>query len=119
MKKLILSITMLSGALIASAQTPTTHTCTFEDVTNLPNYHNMVYNDSTGGGGFTSGNAYFPTQWDPTYEYGSGRWAASAYHDSMPIKDSTDYTNLYGCAASLGYGNSNTFAVGTTGAGSL
>ena len=118
MKKLLLSIAMLSSALTASAQTPTTQTSTFEDVT-LPNYHNKVYNDSTGGGGFTSRNAYFPTQWDTSYGgYWASGWAASAFHDSTPLS-STDYTNIYGCAAYWGYANSNTFAIGTTGGGSL
>ena len=95
MKKLILSIAMLSSALTVSAQTATTHTCTFEDVTNLPDFHNKVYNDSTGGGGFTSGNAFFPTQWDTSYGgYWSTGWAASTYYDTT----TAGYPNLYGCA---------------------
>ncbi len=110
MKKLILSIAMFSSALIVSAQTPTTQTSTFEDVTNLPNYHNKVYNDSTGGGGFISHNAYFPTQWDPINQYWAGGWAASKVYNNT----TAGYTNLYGCAAYKGYANSNTFAVGTT-----
>jgi uncharacterized protein DUF4465/type IX secretion system substrate protein len=115
MKKLVLSIAMLSSALTASAQTPTTQISTFEDVTNLPNFHNKVYNDSTGGGGFTSRNAFFPTQWDTSYGgYWSTGWAASTYYDTT----TAGYPNLYGCAAYKGYANSNTFAVGTT-AGNL
>ncbi|MFI5141719.1 MAG: DUF4465 domain-containing protein, partial [Bacteroidia bacterium] len=73
-----------------------------------------VYNDSTGGGGFTSGNAYFPSQWDTSYGgYWSSGWAASSVLDSTNA-----YPNLYGCAAYKGYNNSNKYAVGTT-SGSL
>ena len=110
MKKLILSIAMFSCASIALAQTPTTQVSTFENVT-LTSTYNTVYNDSTGGGGFTSGNAYFPSQWDTSYGgYWSSGWACSAMRDTT----TPGYPNLYGCAAYKGYANSNKYAVGTT-----
>jgi hypothetical protein len=113
MKKQLLSIALSIGVIAVSAQsTPTTQISDFENVT-LTSNHNTVYNDSTGGGGFTSGNAYFPSQWDPHYDYWSGGWAASS------VRDSTNaYPNLYGCAAYTGYNSSNKYAVGTT-SGSL
>ena len=115
MKKQLVSIAMLLGAVTLSAQTPTTQISTFEDVTNLPNFHHKVYNDSTGGGGFISRNAFFPTQWDTSFGgYWASGWAASTYYDTT----TAGYPNLYGCAAYKGYANSNTFAVGTT-AGNL
>jgi hypothetical protein len=113
MKKQLLSIALFVGIITATAQTPTTQISTFEDVTNLPNHHNKVYNDSTGGGGFTSHNAYFPTHWDTSFGgYWASGWAASTLYDSI----TAGYSNLYGCAAYKGYNNSNTFAVGTTAA---
>lgn len=109
MKKQLLSIALFAGILTATAQTPTTQISDFENVV-LTSNHNTVYNDSTGGGGFTSGNAYFPSQWDTSFGgYWSGGWAASSVLDST-----NGFPNLYGCAAYKGYNNSNKYAVGTT-----
>ena len=112
MKKKLISLFLVTVSLGVKAQvTTTSQVSTFEDVTSLPNYHNKVYNDSTGGGGFKSHNAFFPTQWDTSYGgYWAGGWAASAFYDSTHA----GYRNLYGCMAYNGYNHSNTFAVGTT-----
>src|ERR1700756_2206973 len=113
MKKQLLSIALFTGVLTMQAQiTTTTQISDFENVI-LTSNHNTVYNDSTGGGGFKSGNAYFPSQWDSHYDYWSGGWAASSVLDSTNA-----YPNLYGCAAYTGYNGSNKYAVGTT-SGSL
>jgi hypothetical protein len=115
MKKQLLSIALFAGILTTTTAqvTTTTQISDFENVV-LTSNHNKVYNDSTGGGGFTSGNAYFPSQWDTSYGgYWSGGWAASSVNDSTNA-----YPNLYGCAAYKGYNNSNKYAVGTT-SGSL
>ena len=81
----------------------------FESVT-LPNQNNHVYNDSLGGGGFSSGDAYFPTVWDNVGGYWLSGWAASNMQDST----TSGYANEYGCAAYSGYANSGKYAVGTT-----
>ena len=114
MKKQLLSIALFAGVLTLSAQvTTTTQISDFESVVLTSNHH-TIYNDSTGGGGFTSGNAYFPSQWDTSYGgYWSSGWAASSVLDSTNA-----YPNLYGCAAYKGYNNSTKYAVGTT-SGSL
>ena len=115
MKKQLLAIALFAGVLTTKAQVNTGTTTQISDFENvaLPNYHSLVYNDSTGGGGFTNGNAYFPCTWDTTYGaaygYWSGGWAASAVYDST----TAGYKNPYGCAAYKGYNSSNKFAVGT------
>ena len=112
MKKQLLTIALFTGVLTTSAQVntgTTTIVCDFENVT-LTSNHQTVYNDSTGGGGFKSGNAFFPSQWDNTYGIWSSGWACSAVYDSS----TAGYTNLYGSAAYKGYNNSAKFAVGTT-----
>ena len=112
MKKQLLAIMLFTGVMVVSAQVPTgttTIVSDFENVT-LTSKGHKVYNDSTGGGGFTSGNAYFPSQWDTSYGgYWSSGWAASAIHDSSTAGSA----NLYGCKAYKGYNNSNNFAVGS------
>ena len=117
MKKQLLAIALFAGVLTTSAQVntgTTTIVCDFENVT-LTSNHQTVYNDSTGGNGFTSSNAYFPSQWDTAYGgYWSTGWACSAVNDTV----THDYHNLYGCAAYNGYNHSNKYAVGTT-AGTL
>jgi hypothetical protein len=111
MKKQLLTVMLFAGVMATSAQVltgTTTIVSDFENVT-LTSDHNKVYNDSTGGGGFTSGNGYFPSKWDTAYGgYWSSGWAASAVYDSA----TAGYTNLYGCAAYKGCNNSNKFAVG-------
>lgn len=108
MKKQLLSIALFTGVLTTTAQiTTTTQISDFESVV-LTSNHNTVYNDSTGGGGFTSGNAYFPSQWDTSYGgYWSSGWAATSVLDSTNA-----YPNLYGCAAYRGYNGSAKYAVG-------
>jgi len=117
MKKQLLAIALFAGVLTTTAQVntgTTTQISNFEGVT-LTSTHNTVYNDSTGGGGFKSGNAYFPSQWDTSYGgYWSTGWACSSVNDTI----THDYHNLYGCAAYNGYNHSNKYAVGTT-AGTL
>ncbi|HTA61199.1 MAG TPA: DUF4465 domain-containing protein [Bacteroidia bacterium] len=110
MKKQLLSIALFTGILTASAQvTTTTQISDFESVVLTSNHH-TVYNDSTAGGGFKSGNAYFPSKWDTSFGgYWSNGWAASSVLDSTNA-----YPNLYGCAAYKGYNNSTKYAVGTT-----
>ena len=110
MKKQLLSIALFAGVLTTTAQvTTTTQISDFENVV-LTSNHNKVYNDSTGGGGFKSGNAYFPSQWDTSYGgYWSSGWAASSVLDSTNA-----YPNLYDCAAYKGYNNSSKYAVGST-----
>ncbi|HEX7414278.1 MAG TPA: DUF4465 domain-containing protein, partial [Bacteroidia bacterium] len=109
MKKEVVSIAFGLALLTASAQTPTTHISDFESVVLTSNHH-TVYNDSTGGGRFTNGNAYFPSQWDTSYGgYWSGGWACSSVNDTINA-----YPNLYGCVANKGYANSNKYTVGTT-----
>jgi hypothetical protein len=110
MKKQLLSIALFAGILTTTkAQvTTTTQISDFENVV-LTSNHQTVYNDSTGGGGFKSGNAYFPSQWDTQYNYWSSGWAASSVLDSTNA-----YPNLYGCAAYTGYNHSTKYAVGTT-----
>ena len=108
MKKILLSIALFGTVLTMKSQTVLSD---FESVT-LTSMHNKVYNDSTGGGGFISGDAFFPSKWDTSYGgYWSSGWAASAVQNSF----TAGYTNLYGCAANKGYNNSNTFVVGTAG----
>ncbi len=107
MKKIILSIALIGTVLTMKSQTVLSD---FENVT-LPNQNNQVYNDSLGGNGFTSGDAYFPTVWDTSFGgFWSSGWAASALYDSS----TSGYGNPYGCAAYKGYSNSNKFIVGTT-----
>ena len=110
MKKSVVIITLIASAFFAKGQT------TFiSDIENLGLTSGQVYNGSTGGNGFQSGHAYFPTLWDTSFGgFWSMGWAASAIHDSS----TAGFTNPYGCAAYYGYSNSNAFAVGTT-AGSL
>jgi hypothetical protein len=116
MKKTITTMLAIS-LLTAKAQVntgTTTIVCNFENV-NLTSNHNTVYNDSTGGGGFASGNAYFPCHWDTSYGgYWSTGWACSSVNDTV----TPGYPNLYGCEAYKGYNNSAKYAVGTT-AGTL
>ncbi len=116
MKKQLLAIALFTGVLTTSAQVntgTTTQISDFENVT-LTSNHNTVYNDSTGGNGFVSGNASFPCAWDTSYGgFWSGGWACSAVNDTV-----NSYPNLYGCAAYDGYSHSNKYAVGTT-SGSL
>ncbi|MEO8761869.1 MAG: DUF4465 domain-containing protein [Bacteroidia bacterium] len=112
MKKQLLAIALFVGILTTSAQVntgTTTQISDFENVT-LTSKHQTVYNDSTGGGGFTSGNASFPSKWDTAYGglWSSG-WACSSVNDTI-----NSYPNLYGCSANRGYNNSNKYAVGTT-----
>ena len=116
-RKQLLSIALLTSVLTITAQVntgTTTIVCDFESVT-LTSNHQTVYNDSTGGSGFISGNAYFPSQWDTAYGgYWSTGWACSSVNDTI----THGYPNLYGCAAYDGYNHSNKYAVGTT-AGTL
>ncbi|MBS1647508.1 MAG: DUF4465 domain-containing protein [Bacteroidetes bacterium] len=113
MKKQVATALLAMSLAGASAQVhtgTTTIVCDFEHVA-LPNHNHHVYNDSTGGGGFTSGNAFFPCQWDTSYGgYWSTGWACSAINDTTH----QNYTNIYGCAAYKGYNNSNQYAIGTT-----
>ncbi|MGZ3865751.1 MAG: T9SS type A sorting domain-containing protein [Bacteroidia bacterium] len=110
MKKELLAIALLFGALITKSQTVLSD---LENVT-TPNWNNEVYNDSLGGNGFNSGDAHFATVWDTSFGgFWSSGWAASAHYDSI----TAGYTNPYGCIAKKGYGNSNKFAVGTTSMG--
>jgi hypothetical protein len=109
MKKQLLAMALFTGILTVSAQITTTQVSDFENVILTSNHH-TVYNDSTGGGGFTSGNAYFPSQWDTSFGgYWSGGWAASSVNDTI-----NSYPNLYGCMANKGYNHSAKYAVGTT-----
>ncbi len=109
MKKSLLTIALIASAFFAKAQT--TFISDFESAL-LPDYKNEVYNDSTNvAGGFKDGHAFFQTQWfNSTFGGYYAGWAASAVYDSS----TAGYTNLYGCAASKGYNNSNVFAIGTT-----
>jgi hypothetical protein len=78
------------------------------DFENLGLSAGQVYNGSSGGGGFQGSHAFFPTVWDTAWGgFWAGGWAASAVYDSS----TAGFTNLYGCIAHKGYGNSNTFAV--------
>jgi hypothetical protein len=71
----------------------------------------QVYNGSSGGTGFQSGHAFFPTVWDTSFGgFWSAGWVASAVHDSS----TSGGANQYGCIAYNGHGGSNAFAVGTT-----
>ena len=110
MKKQVLALMLFTGVMATSAQVLTGTTSIvsdFENVT-LTSNHNKVYNDSTGGGGFTSGNGYFSSQWDTAYGgFWSSGWAVSAVYDST----TAGAANLYGCAAYKGYNNSNKFAI--------
>ena len=107
MKKVLLSIALIGTVLTMKSQTVLSD---FESVT-LPNQNNQVYNDSLGGNGFSSGDAYFPTVWDTSFGgFWSSGWAASALYDSS----TAGYGNPYGCIAYKGFNNSNKFAVGTT-----
>lgn len=108
MKKYFLSAGGFLLSICGVAQT--TFVSDIESVT-LTSLHNTVYNDSTGGGGFHSGHALFPSLWDTAFGgYWAAGWAASSVHDSATAGPG----NLYGCAAYKGYANSNKFAVGTT-----
>lgn len=105
MKKILLFIT-LSATFTAGAQS-----VFVSDMENLGLGSGQIYNGSTGGNGFQSGHAFFPTAWDTSFGgYWSAGWAASAMHDST----TTGAANLYGCIAYNGYSNSSAFAVGTT-----
>jgi hypothetical protein len=120
MKKQLLAIALFTGALTTLAQVntgTTTQISDFEGVA-LTSNHNTVYNDSTGGGGFTSGNAYFPCSWDTSYGVANGYWSTGWACSSVNDTITHGYPNLYGCAAYNGYNNSNKYAVGTT-AGTL
>jgi len=107
MKKVLLSIALIGMAFTVRSQG--TVLSDFESVS-LPNQNGHVYNDSLGGGGFSSGDAFFPTVWDTSGGgFWSTGWIASALYDST----TAGFANQYGCAAYKGY-NSNTFAIGTT-----
>lgn len=107
MKKQLFSVMLLAATVAVKGQS--TYTSTIENVA-LTSEHNMIYNDSTGGDGFASGAAFFPSEYDQSFGgYWASGWAASAVHDSS----TAGYSNMYGCAAYKGYNNSNTFAVGS------
>ncbi len=109
MNRILLSIALFGTVLTMKSQTVISD---FENVT-LPNQNNHVYNDSLGGSGFSSGNAFLLTKWDTSFGgFWSSGWAASALYDSITITSAPDYSNLYGCIANKGYNNSNVFAVG-------
>jgi hypothetical protein len=105
MKKILLLIA-LSTTLLTKAQS-----VFVSDMQNLGLGSGQVYNGSSGGSGFQSGHAFFPTVWDTSFGgYWSAGWVASAVHDSS----TSGSANQYGCAAYNGYGNSSAFAMGTT-----
>jgi hypothetical protein len=107
MKKTLFSIIFIGTILTAKSQTVLSD---FESVT-LPSVSNHVYNGSSGGNGFSSGDAFFETVWDTSYGgFWSSGWAASSVQDSV----TAGAANQYGCAALKGYNNSMVYAVGTT-----
>lgn len=104
MKKSVLQLLLLLIPFGASAQQ------IVSDMENLGLSTGNYYNGSTGGNGFKSGNAFFPTVWDTAFGgFWSGGWAASAVQDSS----TSGFGNLYGCKALTGYNGSGTYAVGS------
>ncbi len=106
MKRQLFTVALAISALLVNAQTIFT-----SDMENLGLTSGQYYNGSTGGNGFQSGHAFFPTVYDTSFGgFWSSGWAASAVYDSS----TTGFMNQYGCMGYTGNNNSNTFAVGTT-----
>jgi hypothetical protein len=100
----ILSFIALSFCLNALSQNITSG---FEEITLTPSSY---YDGSTGGSGFASGSAYFPTTWDTTWSYWAGGWAATNMTDST----TSGFANIYSAKTAGGYNSSN-YAIGTQG----
>lgn len=106
MKRQLFAVALTISTLVLNAQTIFT-----SDMENLGLTNGQYYNGSTGGNGFQSTHAFFPTVYDTSFGgFWSSGWAASAVYDSS----TAGFMNQYGCIGYKGNSGSNTFAVGTT-----
>lgn len=78
---------------------------TIEDVVLPPD---SFYDASSGGNGFQSGQIFYPTYYDTTYQFWSGGFAASNKTDSV----TSGYTNQFSAKTASGYNASSNYALG-------
>ncbi len=107
MKKTVLLSLVITGliAAVSCKKEPTVKNdrITFEE---LKPGQDGYYNGADGAGGFTSGNAFFPTHFDAQY----GSWSGFAYSN---IKNDTTpgLANQFGAIAGEGAGHSDVYSV--------
>ena len=101
MKKKLILLIMVVFVLPFGAQTIVSN---LEDV---PLPLDSFYNGSVGGSGFQSGNIFYPTAYDNSFQYWSSGFAVSNRKDSV----TSGYTNLYSAKPSEGCLGSSTYAI--------
>jgi hypothetical protein len=107
MKKLFNFPLILVSAIIlftsCENDKPVTDKITFE---NLPLEESGYFIADDGSGGFTSGNAYFKTSYNPDYQ----SWSGFAYTNHTDT-ETKGYANQYSSIAGSGAGGSSNYAV--------